>query len=135
EGWDEDIYFSNITFQLRRPTLGVWNTSTREIYLGEERIDMYVAGTVQVGNDAPVVGTYLVTNLDAIFGELGSGGQLQVLGLIAEWPVMSLTFEADLDYDTLSGSPPTADHGIGSSVSAPTSSGLLISSIADASSD
>jgi hypothetical protein len=127
---DAKIYITDITLQMRRPTLGVWNTSTNEIYLGEKRIDIYVTGTVQVGTETPMEGAFLVTNLDAIYGEIGSAGDIQVLNLIAD-DGGSIALEVDLDLDTLSGSPPIADHGLRTIVSAPSGAGLPISSLTD----
>jgi hypothetical protein len=129
-----DIYINNITVQLRRPTLGVWKPSTNQIYVGPERMDIYVWVTHQIGGESPVEGGYLVTNADAIFGEIDPGGGIQILDLVAG-DGSNVELEADLRYDTLAGEPPIADHGMENAVMAPSVDGLPVSSLTDASSD
>jgi hypothetical protein len=128
------ISMSGLSVQLRRPTLGVWNTETNQVYMGAKRVDMYVLVTHQIGVEPPVEGGYLVTNGDAIFAELDGEGGLQILNLVADGG-FNVKFEADVAYDTLAGEPPTADLGMGSTVMAPNDLGLPVSQIMDASSD
>jgi hypothetical protein len=133
-GEGADIYISDISVQLRRPTLGVWKPSTNQVYLGAERIDLYVLVTHQIGVEPPVEGGYLITNGAAIFAEMDGEGGIQILDLAAD-DGSNVKFEADLVYDTLMGGPPTADHGMGSTVMAPSALGLPVSQLEDASSD
>jgi hypothetical protein len=134
DGEGTDIFISDLSVQLRRPTLGVWNTSTGQVYLGKERSDIFVYVTHQVGDEPPVEGGYLITNADGIFGEIEEGGGIEIQNLVAS-DGTDVAFEADIVYDTLVGEPPTADSGLGSTVIAPTGAGLPISSLTDASSD
>ena len=129
----DDIYITDVSIQLRRPTLGVWNTETDEFYLGDERIDLYVTGTLQIGAGSPMPETYLVTNTDAIFGRIGAGGEIEILGVSAQDSEFEIA--ADLDYDTPAGSPPKAEYGLDSTVTAPSAAGLPIPSIEDGSWD
>jgi hypothetical protein len=129
-----DIYISDISIQLRRPTLGVWNTSTNQVYVGKERLDIFVYVTHQVGHEPPVEGGYLITNLDGNFGEIVEGGGIEIRNLVAGGGA-DVEFEADIGYDTLVGEPPTADSGLGAFIIAPSDAGLPIFSITDASSD
>jgi hypothetical protein len=134
EGEGADIYINDLSVQLRRPTLGVWKPSTNQIYLGAERLDLYILVTHQIGDEPPVEGGYLVTNGAAIFGEMDGEGGIQILDLVAD-DGSNVKFEADLVYDALMGEPPTADHGMGSTVMAPNALGLPVSHLEDASSD
>jgi hypothetical protein len=129
-----DIYISDISIQLRRPTLGVWNTTTGQVYLGKERSDIFVYVTHQVGHEPPVESGYLITNVNGVFGEKIEGGGIDVQNLVAGDGTY-VEFEADIVYDTLVGEPPTADSGLGSTIAAPSGAGLPISSLTDASSD
>jgi hypothetical protein len=133
EGEGADIYISDISVQLRRPTLGVWNTSTGQVYLGKERSDIFVYVNHQVGHEPPVEGGYLITNADGIFGEFDGRG-IEIQNLVAGNGT-DVEFKADIVYDTLVGEPPTADSGLGSTITAPSGAGLPISSLTDASSD
>jgi hypothetical protein len=133
-GGGADIYMSGLSVQLRRPTLGVWKPSTNQVYMGAERMDIYVLVTHQIGDEPPVEGGYLVTNANAIFGELDGEGGIQILDLVVDGG-SNMKFEADLIYDTLAGEPPTADHGMGATVMAPTVLGLPVSNLTDASAD
>jgi hypothetical protein len=128
------VHISDITVQLRRPTLGVWKPSTNQIFVGAERMDIYVFVTHQIGAQAPVEGGYLVTNANAVFGEIHVDGGIQILGLAAG-DGSSLELEADLIHDTLAGEPPTADLGMEDTVMAPSEEGLPVSSLTDASWD
>jgi hypothetical protein len=110
----DDVYISDVAVQLRRPTLGVWNTSTGEIYIGEQRIDLVVTGTLQIGEGSPMTETFFVTNDAAIFGQLGPGGEVEIFDLRVDDSEFSLA--AKLDYDTPAGSPLTVDHGLGGSL-------------------
>lgn len=134
ESLSTDIYISGISIQLRRPTLGVWNTSTNQVYVGKERFDIFVHVTHQVGREPPVDGGYLITNVDGIFGEILEGGGIEIRNLVAG-DGTDVEFEADIVYDTLVGEPPTADSGLGSAIIAPSGAGLPLFSLADASSD
>lgn len=134
EGEGADVYIDDITVQLRRPTLGVWNTSTNQVYMGQEWVELYVMVTHQIGADSPVQGGYLVTNADAIFGEIGAGGGIQILDLVVD-DGSNVKLEADIIYDTLAGEPPTANHGMGSTVMAPDAGGLPVSQLPDFSTD
>jgi hypothetical protein len=134
ENLGTNIYISDISIQLRRPTLGVWNTTTNQIYLGKERFDIYVYVTHQVAAEPPVEGGYLMTNVDGIFGEMDGGGGIEIQNFVVGNGT-DVKFEADIAYDTLVGAPPTADSGLSSSMTAPSSAGLPISSLRDASSD
>jgi hypothetical protein len=89
----------------------VWNTSTGEFYLGEERIDLVVTGSLQIGEGSPMTETYFVTNSAAIFGQLGPRGEVEIFDLHVNDSEFSL--EARLDYDTPAGRPTTVDHGLG----------------------
>jgi hypothetical protein len=129
-----EVFITDITVQLRRPTLGVWKPSTNQIYVGAERMDIYVFVTHQIGAEAPVEGGYLVTNAEAIFGEIDPGGGIRILDLVAG-DESTLELEADLVYDALVGQPPTADHGMDDTVVAPSADGLPVSDLTDASSD
>jgi hypothetical protein len=134
EVFGAEVYISGLSVQLRRPTLGVWNTSTNQVFMGAERVDMYVLVTHQIGVETPVEGGYLVTNADAVFGELDGEGGIQILNLVTD-DGSNVKFEADLVYDTLVGEPPTADLGMDSAVMAPDGFGLPVSQLTDASSD
>jgi hypothetical protein len=98
EDLKEEVYITGIAMQLRRPTLGVWNTSTNEFYVGIERVDAYVSGTVQIGSGSPVEMGFLVTNVEAIFGEIGPEHTIKILDFIAD-DGGNLALEVDLDYD------------------------------------
>lgn len=131
----ENVYITNITAQLRRPTLGIWKTATGEFYIDDERLQIYITGTVQIGRfGLPSVSTYLVTNVDGIYGEIGAGGEIEILDFAAD-DGGNFELEADLIYDSLDGSPPTANHGMGVTVVAPSGAGLPIAILADLSSD
>jgi hypothetical protein len=134
ENLRSDIFISDISIQLRRPTLGVWNTTTGQVYLGKERSDIFVYVTHQVGHEPPVEGGYLVTNVDGIFGEIDGGGGIEIQDLVAGNGT-DVEFEVDVVYDNVVGEPPTADSGLAASITAPTDDGLPISSLVDASSD
>ena len=129
-----EVHISGLSVQLRRPTLGVWKPSTNQVYMGAERIDIYVLVTHQIGDGSPVEGGYLITNGAAIFGELDGEGGIAILNVVAD-DGSNVKLEADLVYDTLVGEPPTADQGMGSIVVAPNTLGLPVSHLADASSD
>ncbi|WP_146158008.1 hypothetical protein [Enhygromyxa salina] len=105
----DDIYIRDIHVQLRRPTLGVWNTSTGEFYLSEQRLDLIVAGSLQIGAGSPTVETYYVTNSAAIYGQLGDHGEVEIFDLHVDDSEFSLA--AKLDYDTPATSPTAIDHG------------------------
>jgi hypothetical protein len=128
------VHINGLTVQLRRPTLGVWNTSTNHVFVGAERMDIYVLVTHQIGAEPPVEGGYLVTNARPIFGEIDAGGGIEILDLVAG-EGSSVEFEADLVYDTIVGQPPTADQGMGDTATAPSVDGLPVSDLTDASSD
>ncbi|WP_106395476.1 hypothetical protein [Enhygromyxa salina] len=93
----DDVYISDVTVALRRPTLGVWNTATGELYLGEERLDLIVTGTLQIGEGSPLNETYFVTNSAAIFGQIGLDGAVEIFDVQVDDREFSL--EATLDYD------------------------------------
>jgi hypothetical protein len=128
------VYITDVVAQIRRPTLGVWKTATDEFYLGNERIDLYITGPMQIGSGSPVAGAYFVTNVDGIFGEIATGGTISIINFVAD-DGGNFEIEADFDYDAVVGGPPTADHGLGSTTTAPSGAGLPISSIVDVSSD
>jgi hypothetical protein len=98
EDLNENVYITGLAMQLRRPTLGVWNTSSNEFYVGTERLEAYVSGTVQIGNGSPVEMGFLVANVDAIFGEIGAEGTIEILDFVAD-DGGNLALEVDLDYD------------------------------------
>jgi hypothetical protein len=98
EDFKEDVYITGIAMQLRRPTLGVWNTSSYEFYVGTERVEAYVSGTVQIGSGSPVEMGFLVANVEAIFGEIGPEGAIEVLHFVAD-DGGYLALEVDLDFD------------------------------------
>jgi hypothetical protein len=100
ESLKENVYVTDIAMQLRRPTLGVWNTSSNEFYVGAERIDAYVSGTIQIGGGSPVEMGFLVTNVEAIFGEIGAESTIKILGFTAD-DGGNLALEADLDFDLI----------------------------------
>jgi hypothetical protein len=100
ENLKDDVYITGIAMQLRRPTLGVWNTSSNEFYVGTERAEAYVSGTVQIGSGTPVEMGFLVANVEAIFGEIGPEGAIEVLDFVAD-DGGYLAFEADLDFDKI----------------------------------
>jgi hypothetical protein len=100
ENLKENVYITGIAMQLRRPTLGVWNTSSNEFYVGTERLDAYVSGTVQVGSGSPVEMGFLVANVEAIFGEIGPEHTIEILDFVAE-DGGNLALEVDLDFDTI----------------------------------
>lgn len=104
---DDDVAITDVTISLRRPTLGVWNTATGEFYIGEERIDLYVTGTLQIGQGSPMPETHAVTNTAAIFGQIGPDGEVEILDLFVGDGEFGL--EVSLDYDTPVGRPPTPD--------------------------
>jgi hypothetical protein len=125
----DEVQVTSVSVQLRQPTLGAWNTSTGEFYIGKQRVELWVEGTLQIGAGSRLTESYLVANPDAVFGRIGPGGEIELLDFAIE--DSEFVIEADLDYDTRSGSPPIADHGLGSTVAAPYSAGLPISAIAD----
>lgn len=128
------VHVANIHARLRRPVLGVWNTSTNEIYIGEGMMELYVEASVAVGAGEPEFTESFVVNNADLFGEIGENGSVSFMSLAAsDGGVLAL--EADLDYDVLTDRPPAADIGLPSVVAAPTNAGLPINSIVDASSD
>jgi hypothetical protein len=100
ENLQENVYITDIAVQLRRPTLGVWNTSTDEFYVGTERVEAYVSGAVQIGAGSPVEMGFLLANVDAIFGEIGPEGTVEILDFVAN-DGGNLALEVDLDFDTI----------------------------------
>jgi hypothetical protein len=98
EDLKEEVYITGIAMQLRRPTLGVWNASTNEFYVGTERVEAYVSGTVQIGNSSPMEMGFLVANVEAIFGEIGPEHSITILDFIAD-DGGYLALEVDLDFD------------------------------------
>jgi hypothetical protein len=100
ENLQEDVHVTNIAMQLRRPTLGVWKTSSNEFYVGIERAEAYVSGTVQIGSGSPVEMGFLVTNVEGIFGEIGAQGTIEIRGFVAD-DGGNLALEADLDFNVL----------------------------------
>ena len=129
----DDVRVTNVSVQLRRPTLGVWNPSSSEFYLGHERVEMWVSGTLQIGEGTLIDETHLVANVTEVHGRIGAGGGVEILGFTTEGSEFEI--EADLDYANLAGSPPLADHGLSATVLAPSEAGLPLSSIADMSWD
>jgi hypothetical protein len=99
ENLKENVYITGIAMQLRRPTLGVWNTSSNEFYVGTERLEAYVSGTVQVGSGSPVEMGFLVANVEAIFGEIGPEHTIEIRDFVAD-DGSNLALEVDLDFDT-----------------------------------
>lgn len=100
ENLQENVYITDIALQLRRPTLGVWNTSTDEFYLGVERVEAYVSATVQIGAGSPVEMGFLLANVDAIFGQIGPEGTLEILDFVVD-DGGNLALEVDLDFDII----------------------------------
>jgi hypothetical protein len=96
----ENVYITDIALQLRRPTLGVWNTSSNEFYVGSERVEVYVSGTVQVGSGSPVEMGFLVANVEAIFGEIGPEHTIEIRDFVAD-DGGNLALEVDLDFDII----------------------------------
>ena len=125
---------TDVRTRLRRPVLGIWNTTTNEVYIGEGMMELYIEATVSVGAGASELYSFFVANGTDVFGELGEDGAVAFLSLAANDGAM-LSMEAHLDYGLLTDSPPSADIGLPPIVAAPTSSGLPISSIMDGSSD
>jgi hypothetical protein len=100
ENLKENVYITGIAMQLRRPTLGVWNTSSNEFYIGAERVEAYVSGTVQVGSSSQVEMGFRVANVEAIFGEIGPEHTIEILDVVAD-DGGNLALEVDLDFDTI----------------------------------
>jgi hypothetical protein len=86
--------------QLRRPTLGVWHTSSNEFYVGSERVEAYVSGTVQVGSGSPVEMGFLVANVEAIFGAIGPEHTVEIRDFVAD-DGGNLALEVDIDFDII----------------------------------
>ncbi|KIG14224.1 hypothetical protein DB30_06973 [Enhygromyxa salina] len=103
----DDVSISEVSVQLRRPALGVWNTATGEFYFGEQRIELVVTGTLEIGEGPPMTETFFVTNDAAIFGQLGPGGEVEIDELRVDNSEFSL--HATLDYDSYAGSPTTVN--------------------------
>jgi hypothetical protein len=131
-----NVDVTHVWARLRRPVLGIWNTSSGEIYIGEGMMELYIEADVGVGSADPATASFFVVNRADIFGEMGLGGSVSFLSLSAD-DGNTLAMEADLDYDRLTDGPPTADIGFADSttIHAPTNSGLPITSINDRSSD
>jgi hypothetical protein len=141
DAWDlwsdfqaEPIQVTDIRARLRRSVLGIWNTETNEVYIGEGMIEVHVEAIVAVGTGDLETASYFVMNGADLFGELREGGGVSFSSLTVTEGDM-LAMEATLDYDVLAESPPIASIGLPATVAAPTESGLPISSIMDGSSD
>jgi hypothetical protein len=141
DAWDlwsefqaEPIHVTDIRARLRRPVLGIWNTETNEVYIGEGMIEAHVEATVAVGDGELETIAYFAMNDADLFGELRGGGGVSFSSLTGSEGNM-LALQATLDYDVLGESPPIASIGLPNTVAAPTESGLPISSIMDGSSD
>jgi hypothetical protein len=100
ETLNENVYISNISVQLRRPTLGVWNTESGEFYIGTERVEAYLSGTVQIGDSSAVDMAFLLANPDEIFGKIGEDQTIEILDFIVD-DGGDLALEVDLDFDTI----------------------------------
>ena len=108
ESVGDNVYITNVSIQLRRPTLGVWNISSNEFYFGARRIEAYVSGSIQLGTDAPADMEYLLTNVDEVFGGIGMDGTIEILDFVADGG--DIMIQADLDYDIIAEMlPPNAD--------------------------
>jgi hypothetical protein len=129
----EYVHITDVRARLRRPVLGIWNTVTNEVYIGEGMMEVYIEATAAVDGNLQTASFFVVNDAD-IFGELREGGAVSFASLTATDGAM-LVMQANLDYDVLTDGPPTADIGLPTTVPAPTDSGLPISSIVDGSSD
>jgi hypothetical protein len=130
----ELIHVTDIRVSLRRPVLGIWNTQTREVYIGEGMMEIQVEATAAVGAGDLETSNFFIVNSADLFGELGGGGGVSFSSLTADDGTI-LAMEATLDYDVLTDGPPTADIGLPATVAAPTEAGLPLATIEDSSSD
>jgi hypothetical protein len=130
----EHVHVIDVRARLRRPVLGIRNTVTNEIYIGEGMMEVHIEATAAVGAGDLETASFFVVNGTDLFGELRDGGAVSFSSLVATDGGM-LAMEANLDYDVLTDGPPVADIGLPATVAAPTGSGLSISSITDDSSD
>jgi hypothetical protein len=140
DAWDlwleseaQHIGVTDILVRLRRPVLGIWNTETREVYIGEGMMEVHVEAVVAVGAGELEIAEYFVVNSDDLFGELRDAGGVSFPSLVAGYGASSM--EANLDYDQLTDGPPTAAIGLPATTAASTKLGLPISSVVDLSSD
>jgi hypothetical protein len=130
-----EIVVTDVRARLRRPVLGIRNTNSDEIYIGEGMMEIFIEAGVEVGSDGPATTSFFVVNRADIFGEIGLNGAVSFSSLSAD-DGNGLEMQADLDYDQLTDGPPTADIGFpNSTIHARTGSGLPITSISDRSSD
>lgn len=99
------VYVTDLSVQLRRPTLGVWNATSNEFYVGTERLEVYVSASVQVGTEPPVDMGFLLANVEAIFGEIRSNGTIEIPNFVLN-DGGDLELRADLHYGTIEESTP-----------------------------
>ena len=74
----DTVRISDVSVELRQPTLGVWNTSTYEFYIGAGRVELWVTETLQIGAGSSMEETYLVANPAPLFGRIGANGEIEI---------------------------------------------------------
>jgi hypothetical protein len=141
DSWDlwsefqgEVVHVTDIRASLRRPVLGIWNTQTREVYIGEGMMEVHIEATGAVGDEDLETSEFYVVNSEDLFGELRDAGGVSFPSLAVNDGTI-LGMEANLDYDVLTEGPPTAAIGLPATVVAPTEAGLPLATIESHSSD
>lgn len=129
----DNVDVENIEIQLRRPVLGVWRTGSDEVYFGDQMLDLRVTFDISIGLGTSTSVTKYVTNSGPIFGDIG-GGAVQLDNIAVTDG--NLEASADVDYNSLDGSPPVASMSLpGHIILSGTQTGVLVSSISTSSSD